>query len=360
MKDIDFEELDKAVSALVSGGPSGSPKNPEPDNEPGNAKALTPAKRDTSKAVSVAVSRTSQAKANERPIGVTSAASEPKRTVAPSPIKRPAPAVPARGSGSFMDIVATKPDKPSGSRAPLPSRNGLTIKPVSDDKTLRDAAVSSTRAAPAEKPTPGVTAAEFLSDDEDKWPDPIDFSDTASAKPSPAGKPASDPEETADTASPFLTDAKVEKRPLGAFAAKPEDAPTRTYELPDELKPDTAQSEAIEPETSGTAHTPEPAASDTPAPAEPTAIAAPTKQDLHDKAMLSIPQQYKTAEVTADKAERPVFDTKEYHPPLLEETAHGGHKKSGIWNKLFIVLLIIALLAVGAYFAFVYFVQMQP
>jgi hypothetical protein len=63
----------------------------------------------------------------------------------------------------------------------------------------------------------------------------------------------------------------------------------------------------------------------------------------------SIPQQYHSEPAATDDAPRPVFDTDQYHQPLI--AAHSG-KKSHVWV---FILLILALLAVGGtlgYFAF--------
>ena len=81
------------------------------------------------------------------------------------------------------------------------------------------------------------------------------------------------------------------------------------------------------------------------------------KPDLHSAAMMSIPKQYHTEEKSADTAKRPIFDTKEYHPPLLEATNHEHRGGGSMWSKLFIALVVLVLLGVGAYFAYLYVVQ---
>ena len=63
----------------------------------------------------------------------------------------------------------------------------------------------------------------------------------------------------------------------------------------------------------------------------------------------SIPQQYHTPTEKPDTEAHPVFDTKEYHQPLLP--AH-GKKKSKSW---LVVLIIVALLVVGAGLGYVAF-----
>jgi hypothetical protein len=77
---------------------------------------------------------------------------------------------------------------------------------------------------------------------------------------------------------------------------------------------------------------------------------------MHSAAMMSIPQQYRTQDKSTDKTTRPIFDTKEYHPPLVEK-AMNERRGSGMWTKLFIALVVLVLLAVGGYFVYIYVVH---
>ncbi|HEX6461730.1 MAG TPA: hypothetical protein VFZ58_00460 [Candidatus Saccharimonadales bacterium] len=183
---------------------------------------------------------------------------------------------------------------------------------------------------------------------------------------------------TLDTASPFLSNAKVEKRPLGGYgptaavetpypevskdkepAKQPlvsqgmpadplleahyDDEPKQVIEQGD--KPVTA--EAV-PEGAHTGikldHLLD-EGSEHKQPAEPsTPSAAPLGM------MQSIPQQYKVAEQKHDDKTRPIFDTNEYHAPLSEAAAT---KKSSV--GMWVTLLIILLLAVaGGLFIYFY------
>jgi hypothetical protein len=73
--------------------------------------------------------------------------------------------------------------------------------------------------------------------------------------------------------------------------------------------------------------------------------------------MMSIPQQYRAEKKTVDTSTRSVFDTKEYHPPLVEAAMHEHRGGGGMWGKLFIALVVLVLLGVAAYFAYLYVVQ---
>jgi len=127
--------------------------------------------------------------------------------------------------------------------------------------------------------------------------------------------------------SPFLTDAKVEKRPLGAFSGETQQPEPDSPVVAEEV--DTNEGE-------------HPIETDTPMPAE-----------LHEELLSiegsesetpaetpSIPQQYVEKPVEVDKTTVPIYNTDAYHQPL----AHPKKDKSG-W---LMVLWIFMLLVVGA------------
>ena len=350
MNDFDFEELDKAVNNLAV-----KTHDEHGGTELGAPIVVTPA-------ASVPVEKpTVELKTETTPV-----AEEPKATAIPvaSPQKHPSrlSETRPRSRGSFMDIVPPAQRK-GGTR-------GISLQPVSrpEDIVPEESAHSEpevptpvVRDVPtvepaAEKP---VATEQKKSTDEVSWPDPLDFGGASSEK---SAAEEEKPEVPAEApATPFLAEAKVEKRPLGAFshfkAAVPEAKPDETpVAEPAEAKPQ----DELTPEKDGNFKEPEEAA---PKPEEkpeaPKSESAdePAKPDLHGTAMMSIPQQYHTEAKQTDKATRPIFDTKEYHPPLVEATSHEHRGGGGMWGKIFIAFVVLVLLAVAGYFAYLYLMQ---
>jgi hypothetical protein len=164
--------------------------------------------------------------------------------------------------------------------------------------------------------------------------------------------------------SPFVSGAKVEKRPLGlpvtddtqqpeatgtaaGVVHKPDEAqpePSESAPLPEELSTDLMAIESgahAEPESKVApvekpehpAIAQEPKAVATPEPLPPT-----PEQPAPGAA--SIPQQYKEAPSTGDKTNGSIYDTENYHKPLT----HPEKKKTGwMW-----VVWIVAILVLGA------------
>jgi len=169
------------------------------------------------------------------------------------------------------------------------------------------------------------------------------------------------PEET-DTVerpleSPFLANAKIEKRPLGGSAPTgfiPPSSPV-IEEAPEETLTD----EVVE-EASAVAETVEPAPAQEEellleAPDEPLleATATPDADDPRlDEEMrgpTSITQQYKEAP-RSDEAGGSIYDTEAYHKPIT----HAPKKHSSVWTIIWVILLII--LGAGAGVAFYLYV----
>lgn len=226
----------------------------------------------------------------------------------PEPVKTSTPPAARRSSGRFMDVVHPSSDMRSS--------------------------------APAERstPRPPEPREEPVSARETSWPDPLDFHGFKE-EPTPAVvEEKKDDEAPKPLESPFLTDAKVEKRPLGAFSieetptpdAKPEPASetpkeedTPLLEAPDEeLLP--AETETHDDEAKPELN-PEP---------------TPSLPDEEPIGPTSITQQYKEQPSTTDQPSGAIYDTEAYHQPL----AHPVKKKSGA----LIIVWIIALILVGA------------
>lgn len=146
--------------------------------------------------------------------------------------------------------------------------------------------------------------------------------------------------------SPFITDAKVEKRPLGG------EAPTALHYEPMELleAPDEPKIEAhTMPDPIDFATLEEP-------PVVPEPVVDQKREEpvvstpLQVEAPLSIAQQYQ--EITSDVQQTgAIFDTETYHQPL----AHPTKKRVGLWTPFWIVLLV--LLGGGAGAAVYFFIM---
>lgn len=380
MNDFDFEELDKAVTNLAAKVPG----------EPASAQPPAP---------KVGVSTPSLAPVDAKPAPAEPTASEPKQD--PVAVSTPAaqtepPAIKSASTpakhrlgdtrtrrGSFMDIVPPAPRKSA-------TRVGVSVQPVSkaDEIVPETAAPASAKVEPEEpelpdlsglkldldmapktsepiaeskpaesvepKPQPTSEPAEGdkKSNGDVAWPDPLDFNDTP-AKPA---KPAE--AEPTEPVSPFLAEAKVEKRPLGAFSNfKPADEPKPEPPKPAEEKPEKSSDE-LTPQTDGTFEEPKKEKAPlAPKEGEKSEDKEPAKPDLHGAAMMAIPDQYRPEPKATDKTTRPVYDTKEYHPPLVEAAVHEHRGGGSMWGKIFVALVALALIAVAGYFAYIYFVQ---
>jgi hypothetical protein len=272
MQDIDFDEIDRAVSSTIG---------PKPKAEDSS---------DSSVAVNVS-------RSEDR---------------APAPAPTPAA---RRSSGRFMDVVHPSSDM----RSPSSERPE--------------------RSEPRKPEAPAPTEPEARSTE---WPDPLDFhgfkmDEEPATAPTPP-QDTSEPDTTKPLESPFLSDTKVEKRPLGAFStneatkeppAAPEEPETPLLEAPDEELIPAETEKAEEP---ATPEEPEAPTEPQPAPVEAEEPVGPT----------SITQQYKEQPSTTDQPSGAIFDTEAYHQPL----AHPEKKRSGAMVIVWIIALI--LLGVGA------------
>jgi hypothetical protein len=277
VQDIDFDELDRAVSSASGSTPPAGTTPPD---------SITVTNRST-----------------------------------PRPDATPAPAA-RRSSGRFMDVVH----------------------PSSDMRTSTSEPERSVPREPeAEKPE--ERSVERTSD----WPDPLDFHGFNSDEPekveeAPVSEPApTEPETPQPLESPFLSDTKVEKRPLGAFSA----TETPAVNEPDTLLLEAPDEELLTAKTEEKPEeipTPEPVVEEvvkeeTPQPViEPTPEPTPIKEVPQGPA--SITQQYKEQPSTVDQPSGAIFDTETYHQPLT----HTPKKKSGA----LVIVWILALILVGA------------
>ena len=372
MKDIDFDELDRAVSSLMK-------TVPEDEKE-----VVTP--EDTAPVVTLGGGGTAMA---DTPATVTATVSDdvPSSTAQNVPplqseedlsqVQEPAPATeesvtsaptPAVRRGRFMDVMPGSRDAKRPQPAAPASRQGVTLQPTG---------------APVETEEPAVAEATSSATDALTMPDPLALTDTSSEDMNPdvsmtepveveaeSAATTELAEEAAPLSSPFLPDAKVEKRPLGRPAeaaptvdlaaelsaasneplvgeqALTEDAisPNKDAQLPEQPRPAELGSELLSIETSAdtVASTPQTTMLEQKPEAAPVApVSAPTvTESVTARAMAatSIPQQYKVQPTTenSDAPASAIYDTQ----PL----AHPAKKKSG----LFILFAIVAIILIGA------------
>lgn len=317
MQDIDFEELDRAVNSVLGSSPSGI----GPASDPVEKEKVT-----------------------EIPTTL------PANDAAPSPAAR-------RSSGRFMDFVHSSSDMRANTAAPAATAPEPTPAP-----------------APLVPPAPVV--AEVSEEPEEPvapqdtftWPDPIDmpgthsiqsaeevpeFEEPIAEEPVQVDAPIEE-QSASDTPleSPFLSDAKIEKRPLGAFSAEaaaaplafPTDPVVEAAPIVEEIA--TVATEAvvetpiIEAQSEAIIETPIEAPVEEPAPA-PVVTATPEAAPVGP---ISISQQYQEQPSTTDQPSGAIYDTEAYHQPL----AHPIKKSSGLWVVLWILGLIILGGGVGA------------
>lgn len=361
MTEIDFEELDKAVNSLMTDVDKSNPPAPATSSN-------TPAASTTPSTQPSAVSPGSAT--------ATSGTNEREQKVSSSPL-------PTKRRGQFMDIVRPAGNKPTVNPA---HRQGVTITPNAtasqSSETATEAPVIEpnplTSVEPFEStgqtpPSPSVeqssvASSESIESPTQEWPDPIDFADsTQKSQESTTATPDVLPKdelsidaqdvESLPLDSPFLPDAKPEKRPLGALATAEEasddtkDAPSTTAELPQPEAANVALPAelhgsvvAIESESTGQsvseAQTPV-ADTETPKKDEPQ------QQSTDVPAGGTIPQQYKEQPNTGDQTNGSIYDTANYHT-AIEAHATGGKKNSVLKMVIWGVLLLILGAGVGA------------
>jgi hypothetical protein len=382
MKDIDFDELDKAVNSLMSkNGRDTTNDAPEipPVKEPGMPLTAAPVSPGTIRPKSeVAINPDTQP--------AITPSQPPKQPISSTP-RSGMPA--SRRSGRFMDVVPKKPAPTPGGGA---SREGVTIapRPEAASSTSASLPIQPTSPMKADESKPQTASVETAAPKSD-WPDPIEMHAmkqnapaSVAASPKVEDAPVSSPKEQENStdqplSSPFLPDAKVEKRPLGGAtpmvpmvapehelqASVPDDSEAQlpakpsdvAPEAPEEFRGDLMQIESDThmgvPKTDEThpvkekPGSQEPTMSDLPAQEEKDKIetaSIPTETETTDKVAaeshvgrISIPQQYKEQPSSGEKESGAIYDTDTYHQPL----SHPAKKKSGWLWVLWIVLILI-------------------
>lgn len=363
MKDLDFDELDKAVSSLMAG-----VKKSESDSTAAQPQsAPTTPTTDESPSETVAVSS-------------SPAASSPRPSLAAK-----------RTSGRFMDVVHPSARKKPETTSRPASRQGVAVEPLNPSIAPEPITPipESEKAEVKEKDEPAPTSSHSGTSD---WPDPLDFAPSAGKLQEPIEVPEpmpvatlttekeksedepvtakEKPEDSSPLTSPFLPDTKVEKRPLGANAAvTPAPSVTTANDdlvvvdeedqlpatpkdvapvLPEELNGDVM---AIESDTTTqkTSQKSEAVGSVMPATSEPTPSAEKVSEVTHTEepkvvGPTSIAQQYREEPSSGDQKNGSIYDTDDYHQPV----AHPAKKKSGWMLVVWILLILIVGVAVGA------------
>lgn len=394
MNELDFDELDKAVNSLMSGMDT-TKRNTALDDPEDNVVSLAPGTADN------AATPATPTSSPQTDPGVAAA----PVVAAPAPAieeKAPASAQPLamKRRGQFMDMVHPSSDMKTVTSAP--KREGVSIQPSSPfvPPALSQLGASDSTPGTELKPEPqppvvdvvapqqvNETPATEATEPEEKkndWPDPIDMAmspveDTSTATDTtvpaePADLPTDVVNEVATPnteeplSSPFLPDAKVEKRPLGGAvtdmpvgaadvvaAADPvpiqetSSSDVSPVQLPEELKTDVMALESTS--TSGTTEAqPSPveiAPADTPKKEE-SAQPEPEKKDIPQTGSGSIPQQYTEQPSTGNKSNTPIYDTST-HQPLSTPAKKASPLK---WIILMLVLLILGAIGGAVYFYF--------
>jgi hypothetical protein len=318
MKDIDFDELDKAVNSLMAGSSRVEPKILDTPTE--TTLEIIPSTPSQS-ADSVAVAPS--------PKEAQSSDAQSLR------LAQPVPAV--RRSGRFMDMIPKNPDSAVRQAPAAPSREGVQVTPRPDvNLPSRNEAVANTDTVQVKN-----------------IPDPIEVANDASvsspnAKASVSAEPGSGLRiPIAET--PFLVDAKVDKRPLNAESTAANDKDTDDEYLIDTSPSDREDirgadeppvvpvvpeldNDLVEIETGG----------DRPATQAVETVDAIKEVDQPPTPLgaTSIAQQYVPQPSTGDQSHAAIYDASQYPEPV----AHPAKKKAGwLW-----VLWVVLLLGVGA------------
>jgi len=253
-----------------------------------------------------------------------------------------------------------KGDEPPKITNPLPSNR--TLQPLNSDvvpdppqEPVQPAAAQPLpQTIPAVKQPDASTLVSMEDTADTVWPDPLDVPkeplleapevlpalDSGSSNPIPPPTP-----ETSDAQlSPFLSDAKVEKRPLGAYNSteQADTNPTPPVAETDSTTQKPTDDNQLMPQVTLPTSEPLPRELDNDLVALESGDQAVGHQS-EDVETLSIPAQAKSAERSTEPAEHPLFDTTDYHAAMPSPSAH---KKSST-GKIWLIVLLLAAVAIG-------------
>lgn len=327
MSDIDFDELDRAVNSLISSQPM-----PKSSNGEVKEKVLNIKTRDSRQTPGLSGS---QAGSRVSSLGTSSV---PARS----------PLLERRSGGQFMDVVHPSSNMRSAP-APISSSGSMT---------------PSTPVRP--QPSVGNT--------------PVNLNMSAT----PTSAAGASPKETSLSSvpeSPFVSDAKVEKRPLGAFSSEQQPVAVSVQPQTPVTAPQVANSPSVLASTPTQSNQPiaTPAATsskdddktpsnegvskstadvEVPLPAElqtdllqiESGVASDVDETQSNDniataatvaAASSINRQYAEKPSTVDKTSGDIYDTKSYHKAIGGKAVQPAKKKSGWTWVIWIILLLI-------------------
>lgn len=337
MKDIDFDELDKAVNSLMATTAPATPSEPGNDQKPENVVDITP--------------EAPAAPASSPPQAAPAAAETASTPVPVAVVSRPAPTVPAaRRGGRFMDLVHTSSDM---TPSQPPSREGISITPRPSTVTPPSAEAS---------PAPTTAPSDIQSTEPPTvMPDPIDMAaesiseSPASVAPPEMPEPATPAAPAPTSESPFIADAKVEKRPLNPGGAPSDeplesilDSPEPAVDAPDEPveskqadePPVTPQIPELNSDLVAIESNEKVDTGDLTQAIETTDAAKEVSAPAPALGGASIAQQYKSQPSSGDQSHAAIYDASQYPEPVT----HPAKKKSGwLW-----IVWVVLLLGVGA------------
>lgn len=404
-REFNFDELDKAVNSLISDSAKQPTANSNPVVPQPAPSSAAPAPPVSPTALSPPPPRVSSAPMPTRNIP----AAERKTPAAPAPQAPPVATSPSATkpvvekpdtSGRFMDVMHPTSDMVAPAKEEVKKgigAEGKTIEPLSSsiipEPLPEKSAANTPNSAQLTMQTPvNPDAMVTTPDTEEKaWKDPLEeatknekereIKQGAQERLGLTPKPSEKEAKPEDEKKPlFLPDAKVEKRPLGAFAednkaedkaAKEEskdkkDTPAKltidgVEDVDKEEKTDDESSDLLLPELGKEIVAVE--ASDAIASDEDIEKknededklkeqdSKKEEKDEKDKkepvkpATFSIPKQYKEKQASTDHKPKSIYDTEEYHRSLA--TAAAKKKKNSKWWVWVLVILGLLVLGVG-------------
>lgn len=371
MTEFDFDELDKAVNSLMKK----TPGDDEVSDAPENVVALSPSsEQPTETPVSQFPVTTSESSLpavpspdTNQPVELTTNSQDlkpvdrPVEPVATNPARPEAKSLVTRRRGTFMDVVHPSSDMRNASKTNTvssrpTSRQGVAIAPLETPTAAIEHDIDNT---PTPTPTQQLVSPRSVDDRQlvttladavshettaSKPEDtPVDIEDANNLmmSDSPAMPSVQEttsmqsPDEVHQHDSLFISDAKVDKRPLGAHpTAASAEVPTHPpvgSKLPDELS---GQILAIESEKTVTNNVQTPATQAAPSP---------------DAPMNKVASNLAASSTTASKTIKTNLETDEDHPAIYDpayyqqESNPVTKKKSG-WG---VVLAIVGLIVLG-------------
>jgi len=387
MKDIDFDELDKAVNSLM-GNIKDQSDQPAPktlnisttlkENElPEYTKLEQVAQKIGSETIGGPIERTAilPDTSGDDPLKtIDLTMSAPAETtapiVAPAPLSETSPAI-TTVSGSSESPAETAVPPVDRSRPIVAARRSAgrfmdVMHPSSDMKTTTPAVAPSTAPSrEAQLVTPPVHSTEVPVSAPVAVESPVASSTTSeSIEAAMVAAMASEP--TEPLTSPFLPDAKVEKRPLGTPTTETSDTGdvtsepgTSTQDKDAQLAPDATQSveelpeelhnDLLAIETNLAVEDADVAAAEQAV--EPTLAANPPaavpEVPSENSGPASIAQQYKELPSSGDQTSGAIFDVEDYH----KQPSHPAKSnKSWLWIVLIIVIIVISAAGGAAFY----------